>query len=117
MSRQIFGQKGILMSLTNFERKIFCRLAEIPKGKITTYKFLAQAVNRPKAARAVGRALKKNPQLITIPCHRVVSTSGGISGYILGVKKKIAILKKEGIKFHPSGKIKNFKNIIYKFKN
>lgn len=84
--------------LTLFQKKVYKILQKIPKGKVTTYKSLAAGIGNPKAYRAVGNAIRKNPKLKTIPCHRVVKEDGSIGGYILGKKKKISFLKKEGIK-------------------
>jgi O-6-methylguanine DNA methyltransferase len=70
---------------------------KVPKGKVTTYKALAQAIGKPKAARAVGNALNKNPHAPVVPCHRVVKSDGSLGGYALGDSKKLALLKKEGV--------------------
>ncbi len=67
----------------------------IPKGKVLTYKQVAQKIGRPKAFRAVGNALSKNHDL-QIPCHRVVKSNGEIGGYNKGMVKKRVLLKKEG---------------------
>lgn len=84
-------------SLSIFERKVLNQVRKIPKGHITTYKILASKAGLPKGVRAVGNALKKNPELIKIPCHRVIRSDGHIGGYKLGLKNKIKLLKKEGI--------------------
>ena len=101
--------------LTVWERRILQKIKRIPRGKVTTYKFLAEAVNRPKAIRAVGNALKKNPCLIKVPCHRVVKLDGKIGGYCLGQKRKLSLLKKEGVEFTAKNQVKNFKEILYRF--
>ncbi len=61
---------------------------KIPKGKVTTYKIFADKVSKKRAYRLVGQALKNNPELIKIPCHRVIMSSGKIGGYGQGIKKK-----------------------------
>jgi len=71
---------------------------KIPKGKVLNYKQVAQLTGFPRAWRAVGNILNKNPDPKTIPCHRVIRSDGKIGGYKNGVKKKIALLKKEGLK-------------------
>ena len=71
---------------------------KIPKGKVLNYKQVAQLTGFPRAWRAVGNILNKNPDPKTIPCHRVIKSDGKIGGYKNGVKKKIALLKKEGLK-------------------
>lgn len=81
---------------TNFQKKVYYLVSKIPKGKITTYKTLAEKLKT--SPRAVGKVLNVNPWPIKIPCHRVIHTNGKIGGYKLGMKKKIELLKKEGIK-------------------
>jgi methylated-DNA-[protein]-cysteine S-methyltransferase len=68
----------------------------IPKGQVLTYKEAACRAGKPQAARAVGQILKQNHNL-QIPCHRVVAQNGKLGGYNLGIKKKILLLKKEGM--------------------
>lgn len=80
---------------------------KIPKGRITTYKQLAVALGKPMAFRAVGNALHSNPDLIKVPCYRVVKENGFLGGYKLGMQKKKALLESEGIKFK-GNKILNF---------
>lgn len=62
-----------------------------------TYKQVAKLAGSPKAWRAVGNALNKNPNLKTIPCHRVIRSDGKIGGYNKGAWKKSALLRKEGV--------------------
>lgn len=88
-------------------------LKQIPKGKVTTYKIIAEKLGK-KSYRAVGQIVAKNPDIPATPCHRVVKSDGEIGGYIFGVDKKIAILEKEGVEV-VDGKIANFEKIIYKF--
>lgn len=99
--------------LTDFEKKVLAELRKVPLGKVTTYKILAEKVKKPRAARAVGNALNRNPFAPQIPCHRVVKSNGGIGGYAKGIKVKISLLKKEGVEVK-NNKIVNFKKIIYK---
>jgi methylated-DNA-[protein]-cysteine S-methyltransferase len=82
--------------LTDFERKVLIATSSIQKGKVKTYKRIAEEIGHPNACRAVGTALKNNPLPVTIPCHRVIRSDGDIGGYALGRKKKAALLKKEG---------------------
>tara|TARA_Y100000310_G_C20400517_1_gene677192 strand:- start:360 stop:668 length:309 start_codon:yes stop_codon:yes gene_type:complete len=102
------------MKKESFSDKCYNILKQVPKGKITTYKDLGNALNT-KAYRAVGNALKKNPQLGIIPCHRVINTNGEIGGFAKGNKKKIQMLKSEGIEIK-NGQIKDFNKYIFKFK-
>ncbi len=81
-----------------FSNKVLNLCKQIPKGKVTTYKEIAIALNS-KAYQGVGNALRNNPYPIKIPCHRVVNSDGKIGGYS-GKKdnpKKKTLLKKEGI--------------------
>ncbi len=80
----------------NFNEKCYRILSQVPKGKITTYKSLAQEM-KTKAYQAVGNALNKNPYAPEVPCHRVINASGKLGGYAKGIKKKIQMLKSEGI--------------------
>ena len=98
---------------TDFEEKVLRALKKIPRGKITTYNALARAVGHPRAARAVGNALKKNPNLIKCPCHRVVKSDGRVGGYARGEKKKIQILRKE-IKIK-DGEVVDFEKALFRF--
>lgn len=68
----------------------------IPKGKVTTYKALAQACNT-KAYRAIGQICKRNPHAPRVPCHRVIKNNGELGGYAFGIQKKIELLKREGV--------------------
>ena len=77
---------------TDFEVKVWETLLKIPVGQATTYSSVAQHIGRPKASRAVGAAVGKNPISFVVPCHRVVGTSGALTGYHWGVPRKRAIL-------------------------
>ncbi|HIE31532.1 MAG TPA: methylated-DNA--[protein]-cysteine S-methyltransferase [Methanosarcinales archaeon] len=91
-----FSGYGVDLShLTDFEQRVLCETRKIGYGSMITYSKLARAIGRPKAARAVGNALRKNPAPIVIPCHRVVAKSG-IGGYVLGVDLKRRLLELEG---------------------
>ncbi len=84
----------ILKEFTAFEKDVYRAAAEIPLGEVRTYKWIAERIGRPKAVRAVGQALKKNPLPLLIPCHRVVSCSG-LGGYALGREMKTKLLEFE----------------------
>lgn len=81
-----------------FYRMVWLECSKIPPGKTKTYSEIARAVGSPRAARAVGRALAANPFAPAIPCHRVIRADGKTGGYSArgGMRKKIALLKKEG---------------------
>ena len=101
----------------NFNQKVWDALKLVPRGKVTTYKELARYLKNPKAARAVGNACGKNPFAPKTPCHRAVKSDGSLGGYSGGggLKKKIKLLKEEGLKID-RGKINDFKDKIYRFK-
>lgn len=83
---------------SEFERKVWQATKKITKGKVATYAQIARAIGCPKAARAVGNALNKNPYAPSVPCHRVIRSDGRLGGYAGGVKKKKEMLEKEGFK-------------------
>lgn len=82
---------------TEFQREVWNQLLAIPAGSTRTYLDVAQAINRPKATRAVAQACGANPVAVVVPCHRVVMSDGSIGGYsgLPGVKK--ALLAAEGV--------------------
>ena len=77
---------------TDFEVKVWETLLEIPVGKATTYQTVAEHIGKPTASRAVGAAVGKNPISFVVPCHRVVGSTGALTGYHWGVPRKRAIL-------------------------
>jgi AraC family transcriptional regulator, regulatory protein of adaptative response / methylated-DNA-[protein]-cysteine methyltransferase len=77
---------------TDFEIRVWETLLKIPVGKATTYGAIAASVGSPKAARAVGAAVGKNPMSFVVPCHRVIGKSGALTGYHWGLTRKKAIL-------------------------
>ena len=77
---------------TDFEVSVWETLLRIPVGKATTYSDVARKIGRPAASRAVGAAVGKNPISFVVPCHRVVGTSGALTGYHWGLPRKRAIL-------------------------
>lgn len=91
--------------MVSFNEKVLMICSRIPKGKVSTYKEIARKIGSPNSARAVGNALNKNPFIGKIPCHRVIRSDGFVGGYAKGTKRKIALLKKEGIKIDKNGKI------------
>jgi AraC family transcriptional regulator of adaptative response/methylated-DNA-[protein]-cysteine methyltransferase len=77
---------------TDFEVKVWETLLKVPCGRAVTYSSVANHIGRPSASRAVGAAVGKNPISFVVPCHRVVGTSGALTGYHWGVPRKRAIL-------------------------
>ncbi|KAF5040240.1 Methylated-DNA--protein-cysteine methyltransferase [anaerobic digester metagenome] len=82
---------------TDFQKKVWHALCDIPYGETRSYKQIAEAVNSPKACRAVGMANNKNPITIAVPCHRVIGTNGKLIGYAGGIDMKRALLELEKI--------------------
>ncbi len=101
------------MNNKSFTELCYSQLKKIPRGKVTTYKAIAQALGT-NAYRAVGNALNKNPYTPKVPCHRVVKSNGEVGGYAQGMKKKINLLKKEGISV-TGNKIDSFNENFFEY--
>lgn len=86
-----------LHSISPFQRAVLDKTAEIPRGEVRPYGWVAAEIGKPKAVRAVGTALGRNPVPLLIPCHRVVRTDGRIGDYAFGTPAKRTILTTEGI--------------------
>jgi methylated-DNA-[protein]-cysteine S-methyltransferase len=80
----------------DFGRDVLAELGRVPFGELTTYGALAARAGRPRAARAVGMVMNRNPVPIVLPCHRVVGSSGSLVGYAGGLERKVALLRLEG---------------------
>ena len=81
---------------TQFQRRVWTALTQIPYGSTTSYGQLADSLGAPRAVRAVGAANGRNPISIVVPCHRVVGASGSLTGYAGGVDRKRWLLDLEG---------------------
>jgi methylated-DNA-[protein]-cysteine S-methyltransferase len=96
---RIRGSLGYNSHMT-FKEKVYAVVARIPRGKTMSYKEVARRAGSPRAYRAVGNIMNRNPDMKRVPCHRVVPSSfahtGNPGGYARGRAAKIAILKKEG---------------------
>ena len=79
-----------------FNQQCYDLLRQIPKGKVVTYADIAHRLGG-KAYQAVGNAMANNPDVIIVPCHRVVNSNGAIGKYALGTEKKITLLQEEGV--------------------
>ena len=98
----------------NFNERCYKLLSTVPTGKVTTYKYLAEALGT-KAYRAVGNAMNKNPYPRDIvPCHRVVNTDGRLGGYAGRPQEKIKRLSEEGVVVR-EGKVQDFKKVLHTF--
>jgi methylated-DNA-[protein]-cysteine S-methyltransferase len=84
------------MQGTDFQLDVWRQLLEIPYGKTRSYAQIAEAIGRPKAVRAVGAANGSNPVSIVVPCHRVIGSSGKLTGYGGGLPLKKRLLELEG---------------------
>jgi len=83
---------------TDFQRRVWAALADIPYGQTATYAQLAQRIGHPGSARAVGAAVGRNPVSIVLPCHRVIGSDGSLTGYAGGLPVKEKLLAIEGIR-------------------
>ncbi|MES2398966.1 MAG: methylated-DNA--[protein]-cysteine S-methyltransferase [Pseudomonadota bacterium] len=81
---------------TDFQQAVWKVLLAIPQGGTTSYSAVSQQIGNPAAVRAVGAAVGRNPVSIIVPCHRVVGSSGSLTGYAGGLDRKTALLKLEG---------------------
>jgi len=86
---------------TAFQLKVWKSLLEIPLGKLSTYKNIAEQIGNPNASRAVGTAIGNNPIAFLIPCHRVIKSTGKFDGYKWGTTRKTAIIGWEQSKIDP----------------
>lgn len=80
---------------TDFQKRVWKALCEIPYGETRSYKQIAETIGDPKAVRAVGMANHRNPLLIVAPCHRVIGADGKLVGYAAGIDKKAFLLQLE----------------------
>ena len=95
-TRREFDLELDLTPVGSFHRDALRELARVPYGTVTTYGALARRAGHPRAARAVGGAMNRNPIPIVLPCHRVVGASGKLVGYAGGLDRKVAVLELEG---------------------
>lgn len=86
---------SLLKEFTHFQQKVYRAILKIPKGETRTYQWVAKKIGNPKAARAVGNALHKNPYPVIVPCHRVIRKNGSLGGYSRGLALKKKLLQKE----------------------
>lgn len=81
--------------MTPFSEAVYRVVKTIPRGEVRSYQWVAERIGRPTAYRAVGQALKRNPDPKRVPCHRVIRSDGSIGGYAWGVRRKRELLSKE----------------------
>ena len=94
--RRSFDLPLDLVQLAEFNRRVLRELARVPFGEVVTYGELAARAARPRAARAVGTVMNRNPLPIVLPCHRVIGASGKLVGYAGGLERKESLLRHEG---------------------
>ena len=87
---------GRICSGMSFDEKVWALTARIPAGKVTTYRQIAQEL-KTRAYRAVGQALHRNPYAPAVPCHRVVGSTGALTGFAGGLDRKMQLLMQEGV--------------------
>jgi O-6-methylguanine DNA methyltransferase len=102
IERRLAGDAGARLSfdlrpVSGFGRAVLMKALQIPQGEVRPYAWVAREIGHPRAVRAVGTALGRNPIPILIPCHRVVRSDGTIGDYALGRQAKAAILDAEGV--------------------
>lgn len=88
-----------------FQRMVLFTEAKIPRGQVTTYRLLAEAVSSTMASRAVGHALATNPFPLIVPCHRTVRADGALGGFQGGFLMKRSLLEAEGVMMTGDGKV------------
>jgi methylated-DNA-[protein]-cysteine S-methyltransferase len=93
--REAFEVEPDIALLPPFQQLVLTELARVPYGRLTTYGALAGRIGSPRAARAVGGALNRNPIPIVLPCHRVVGSNGSLTGYAGGLDVKQRLLDLE----------------------
>jgi methylated-DNA-[protein]-cysteine S-methyltransferase len=94
--RTHFDLRIDLELVADFNRRVLHELARVPYGEVVTYGELAARAARPRAARAVGTVMNRNPLPIVLPCHRVIGANGKLTGYGGGLHRKEALLRLEG---------------------
>ena len=95
-NRQRFDLAVDLALQADFNRRVLRELARVPYGEVVTYGELAARAARPRAARAVGTVMNRNPLPIVLPCHRVIGANGKLVGYGGGLDRKESLLRLEG---------------------
>lgn len=91
--------------LTEFMRKVLSVVSVIPRGLVTCYGSIAEVISNPKAYRAVGNAVARNPWPILVPCHRVIRSDLSLGGYRVGIEFKKRLLKAEGVAITLTGRV------------
>ncbi|MEO0965840.1 MAG: MGMT family protein [Planctomycetota bacterium] len=101
-----------------FTHRVYELCRQVPAGRVTTYADLAAAAGSPGAARAVGNAMRNNPDVPKTPCHRVVASDGRLHGYLGGLEKKARLLRAEGVEVVGEGdglRVVDFDEVWYEW--
>ncbi|KAI9852081.1 MAG: hypothetical protein M1838_001878 [Thelocarpon superellum] len=102
------------MAVTEFQERVFTLLSQIPAGRVSTYAAISNALH--SSPRAVGNACGNNPFAPEVPCHRCITSTGTVGGYLFTPEKKLAILKEEGVDFDTQGRLLDKSKIFTEFK-
>lgn len=102
----VFPLNVVDLSLCSaFQQRVLRAEHAIPRGRVSTYRLIAEQIGEEKGARAVGNALAKNPFPLIVPCHRAIRSDRSLGGYQGGPEMKRVLLEKEGIRFDDRGKV------------
>lgn len=101
-----------LSDRSEFERAVYVATFKIPKGKVCTYRRIAEMIGRPRAYRAVANTLHKNPLHPIVPCHRVVRSDGGFGGEKRGAEGRKKLVQKEGVPI-VGGRVKMSSEVLF----
>ncbi|NCU44056.1 MGMT family protein [Candidatus Falkowbacteria bacterium] len=102
----------IISPISPFALSVYLTTKQIPRGRLSTYGAIARAIGQPRATRAVGQALNRNPHWPKVPCHRVVGSNGQLTGFASGLNKKRQLLQQEGI-IIKNNSITNLAEVFY----
>jgi methylated-DNA-[protein]-cysteine S-methyltransferase len=102
----------LLPDKTEFEKKVLVATFKIPRGKVSTYKRIAEKIGKPRAHRAVANALHKNPLHPVVPCHRVVKSDGSFGGEKKAAEARRKLVEKEGVPIK-NGKVRVSNEILF----
>jgi methylated-DNA-[protein]-cysteine S-methyltransferase len=104
--------RRFLRDKTEFEKEVLVATFKIPRGRVSTYRRIAEKVGKPHAYRAVANALHKNPLHPIVPCHRVVRSDGRFGGEKNAAESRRKLVEKEGVPIE-NGKVKLSKTILF----
>ena len=104
--------RRFLSNKTKFEKEVLITTFKIPRGKVSTYKRIAEKIGKPHAYRAVANALHKNPLHPVVPCHRVVRSDGKFGGEKKAAASRRVLVEKEGVQIE-NGRVKLNETILF----